>query len=278
MPASSTKNVQTGVKTIRSLERGLHVLKILEDLSPASLKQIHHASGLPRPTLLRILRTLEGARLVRRGTGDGLYRNSFRLQNMVSKLDDGDRLAECAAPVLNRLCTKFSWPVDLAVVNPGGPYMELRETSRPNSPFLINLDQIGFQVNIPLSAAGRAYLAFCGNEEQADLLARVRESDDPQNKSARDISAFDEILLTVRRQGYAVRDPSFGGGQRALRSSYDDGLQAIAVPVSAADKTHGIIALQWIRKAAEVDQMVQEHLVDLQVAAQEIAAQYHRLV
>ena len=96
MPASSTENVQTGVKTIRSLERGLHVLKILEDLSPASLKQIHQSSGLPRPTLLRILRTLEGACLVRRGTGDGLYRNSFRLQNMVSKLDDGDRLAECA--------------------------------------------------------------------------------------------------------------------------------------------------------------------------------------
>ena len=278
MPTSSTTNVQTGVKTIRSLERGLHVLVILEDLSPASLKQIHHASGLPRPTLLRILRTLEGARLVRRGTGDGLYRNSFRLQNMVSKLDDGDRLAECAAPVLNRLCAKFLWPVDLAVVNPEGPYMELRETSRPNSPFLINLDQIGFQVNILLSAAGRAYLAFCGDEERTDLFSRVRESDDRQYKSAWDTSAFDEILCTVRRQGYAVRDPSFGGGQRALRSLYDDGLQAIAVPVSAADKTHGIIALQWIRKAAEVDQMVQEHLVDLQVAAQEIAAQYHRLV
>ena len=278
MLASSNKNVQKGPKTIRSLERGLHVLTILEDLSPASLKQIYQASGLPRPTLLRILRTLEGARLVRRGTGDGLYRNSFRLQNMVSKLDDGDRLAECAAPVLNRLCAKFLWPVDLAVVNPEGPYMELRETSRPNSPFLINLDQIGFQVSIPLSAAGRAYLAFCGDEEQADLLARVRESDDPQNKSARDISAFEEVLRTVRRQGYAVRDPSFGGGQRALRSLYDDGLQAIAVPVSAADKTHGIIALQWIRKAAKVDQMVQEYLGDLQAAAREIAAQYHHLV
>ena len=278
MPASSTKNVQTGVKTIRSLERGLHVLKILEDLSPASLKQIHQSSGLPRPTLLRILRTLESARLVRRGTGDGLYRNSFRLQNMVSKLDDGDRLAECAAPVLNQLCAKFSWPVDLAVVNPDGPYMELRETSRPNSPFLINLDQIGFQVNIPLSAAGRAYLAFCGDEERVDLLARVRESDDPQHKSAWDRPTFGEILRTVRRQGYAIRDPSFGGGQRALRSLYDDGLQAIAVPVNTAEKTHGIIALQWIRKAAKVDQMVKEYLGDLQAAAREIAAQYHRLV
>ena len=156
--------------------------------------------------------------------------------------------------------------------------MELRETSRPNSPFLINLDQIGFQVNIPLSAAGRAYLAFCGDEERVDLLARVRESDGPQHKSTWDTPAFDETLRTVRRQGYAVRDPSFGGGKRALRSLYDDGLQAIAVPVSAADTTHGIIALQWIRKAANVDQMAQEHLFDLQAAAREIASQYQRLV
>jgi len=274
--ATKAQPKQTGVKTIRSLERGLQVLTILEDLGPASLKQIYQASGLPRPTLLRILRTLEGASLVRRGTGDGLYRNSFRLQNMVSKLDEGDRLAEVAAPVLNRLCAKFSWPVDLAVLNPDGPHMELRETSRPNSPFLINLDQIGHQINIPLSAVGRAYLAFCSGEECDDLLDRIRKSNDAQNKSARDQAAFLDVLKTVRRQGFAVRDPSFGGGDRALRSIYDDGLQALAVPVRENETVHGTIALQWIRKAATVDYMARDYLMDLQDAAVEIAADYAR--
>ena len=276
VPQKSKTKPQTGVKTIRSLERGLQVLTILEALGPASLKQIYQASGLPRPTLLRILRTLEGTSLVRRGTGDGLYRNSFRLQNMVSKLDEGDRLAEVAAPVLNRLCAKFSWPVDLAVLNPDGPHMELRETSRPNSPFLINLDQIGFQINIPLSAVGRAYIAFCGEEERLELLERIRKSEDPQNKSARNKSAFEDILQSIHKQGYAVRDPSFGGGQRALRSLYDDGLQAIAVPIRDGETVYGTIALQWIRKAAPVEQMVSDYLSDIQDAAEEITGGYER--
>ena len=123
---------------------------------------------------------------------------------------------------------------------------------------------------------GRAYLAFCNEKEREKLLTHIRESDDPQNKSARDTDAFEEILNTVRRQGYATRDPSFGGGQRALRSLYDDGLQAIAVPVGATGKSHGVIALQWIRKAASIEQMVQEHLDDMRTAAQEIAGQYAR--
>ena len=276
MPASGAEKVQTGAKTIRALERGLRVLTILEDLGPASLKEIYNVSGLPRPTLLRILRTLEGANLVWRGIGDGLYRNSFRLQNMVSKLDEGDRLAECAAPVLNRLCAKFSWPVDLLVVNPEGPNMELRETSRPNSPFLVNIDQIGFKINIPLSAAGRAYLAFCCDKERDKLIGRIRKSGDPQNGSVRNLETFKELLQTVRRQGYALRDPSFGGGQRSLRSLYDDGLQAIAVPVREDGNACGVIALQWIRKAAGVEQMVQSYLNDLKEAAKEINRQYQR--
>jgi IclR family mhp operon transcriptional activator len=48
------------VKTIRSLERGLNVMSILKEIGPASLKEIFQNSGMVKPTLLRILRTLEG--------------------------------------------------------------------------------------------------------------------------------------------------------------------------------------------------------------------------
>jgi IclR family mhp operon transcriptional activator len=78
--------------------------------------------------------------LIRRGNGDRLNRNSFRLEKMIAKLDESDRLAEIAAPVIDRLCRKISWPSDLAVLSERGPYMTLKETSRPNSPFLLNHD------------------------------------------------------------------------------------------------------------------------------------------
>ena len=91
-------------KTIRALERGLEVMEYLQHKGAATLNDIYKATQLPRPTLLRILRTLEIGGLVRRGIGDGLYRNSFRLQRFAENLDESDLLAEIAAPVRRHHC------------------------------------------------------------------------------------------------------------------------------------------------------------------------------
>lgn len=50
---------QTG--GIRGLERGLRVFKTLQQSAALTLADLHDATGLPKPTLLRILATLEGA-------------------------------------------------------------------------------------------------------------------------------------------------------------------------------------------------------------------------
>jgi hypothetical protein len=44
--------------TIRSLERGLPVLKVVRTKPTSTLQEVHAATGLPKPTLLRILHTL----------------------------------------------------------------------------------------------------------------------------------------------------------------------------------------------------------------------------
>lgn len=263
-------------KTIRSLERGLNVMRTLQELGPASLKEIYNVSKLPRPTLLRILRTLESVGLIRRGIGDGLYRNSFRLEKMVYKLDETDRLAEIAAPIIDQLCKKISWPSDLAVLSRDGLYMELKETSRPNSPFLLNHDQIGHQVNLVLSAVGRAYLAHCSNDELEILTAQLLETGLPENQMLPNKKKFNAMLETVRQRGYAVRDPSFGGGNPPFRSQFDDGLDAIAVPLPYEGHIIGCVSITWIRKAASIEQMSKIYLKLLQSTAKEIIDVYRQ--
>ena len=51
------------VKSIRALERGLDVLQALQT-GPAGLKTLHEITGLPKATLLRILRTLTERNLI----------------------------------------------------------------------------------------------------------------------------------------------------------------------------------------------------------------------
>jgi IclR family transcriptional regulator, mhp operon transcriptional activator len=263
-------------KTIRALERGLDVMQILQQQGPATLNDIYQVSGLPRPTILRVLRTLENAGWVRRGLGDGLYRNSFKIERMVDGLDHTDRLAEIAAPHLDALCTKASWPSDLAVLNSAGLHMELKETSRSNTPFLLNRDSIGHLINLPLSAVGRVYLAFCSDTERAEILGQLKKSKSIANKAVRQEKKFAEGLLEIQRVGYATREPSFGGGQNPLKSHFDDGLDAVAVPIVVQETVLGCITLVWIRKAAPIQEIVGEYLNDLQSAAKEIAAQFEK--
>jgi IclR family mhp operon transcriptional activator len=121
-------------ETIQGLERGLRVVKALHETPIASLHEMHLATRISKPSLLRILRTLEQAGLVSQRLADGHYRLSGNLGRISRRRDRYDRIAEAAAPVLDRLCQKIKWPSDLFV--PSGVCMERRETSRPRSPFV----------------------------------------------------------------------------------------------------------------------------------------------
>ena len=265
---------KTEPKTIRALERGLEIMQILQEHGRASLNDLYHASSLPRPTILRVLRTLDQAGWIRRGLGDGLYRNSFKIERLVEGLDQSDRLAEIAAPHLDMICEKASWPAELTVLSSSGMHMELKETSRASSPFLLNRDNIGHMINFPLSSVGRAYLAFCGDDERSEIIERLKKSTSIANRSVRNDAGFKKILDEIRQAGYATREPSFGGGQNPLKSSFDDGLDAVAVPILAKKGVLGCITLAWIRKAAPIKEIVDEYLDDLQTAAKDIAAQF----
>src|SRR5712691_6525081 len=167
--------------TIRSLERGLQVLNVLQSNPISSLHDIHLATSISKPSLLRILNTLERAGLVSRRLADGHYRISA-FTRMAGKRDRHDRVAEAAAPVLDRLCQKILWPSDLMV--PAGDHMERRETSRSHTPFFVPLNdmkRVGVEVRASwlLSGVGRAYLAFCPMEERDEIVQRLRRSDKP---------------------------------------------------------------------------------------------------
>jgi IclR family transcriptional regulator, mhp operon transcriptional activator len=255
--------------TIRSLERGLKVLRAVQDVPAASLHDLHHATGLPKPSLLRILSTLEREGMIRRRLDDGLYCIRTRLAHVPRRHGRFDYLAEAAAPVLDRLCHKIIWRTDLAV--PARDHMEFCETTRRISPIAFRSPGgIGYKINWLLTAPGRAYLAFCPAEERQRILALLRTTGNPQDRLAHYPERLDAILATVRRRGYATRDPTFSGGY--YNRPFDDGCSGIAVPIVARNRVRGAINIVWVRPATTVEEMVVQHLGDLQAAASEIAS------
>ncbi len=258
-------------ETIRGLERGLQVLQVLQSHPISSLHDIYRATRISKPSLLRILNTLERAGLVSRRLADGHYRISM-FNRSTRKRDRYDRVAEAAAPVLDRLCQRILWPSDLFV--PAGDCMERRETSRPHTPFLIHhndFKRVGVIVraNWLQTGVGRAYLAFCPDQERDAIIRRLHTSDRPEDQLARDPKRLERIFAETRRRGYAIRDPGFTGGHFG-RPPFDDGLAAIVVPLQDQKRVLGSINILFVKTAFTVEEFAARHLADLRAAASEI--------
>lgn len=262
------------VETIRGLERGLQVLRFLHSEPISSLQDIHRATAISKPSLLRILNTLERAGVVARRLADGRYRLSV-FTDVVRKRDRHDRVAEAAAPVLDRLCQKVKWPSDLFV--PAGGCMERRETNLPHSPFVLAglHSRVGGRVGWLMTGVGRAYLAWCPEKEREATFRLLRKSSNPEDWLARDPRKLERILSEVRHRGYATRDPSYVAG-RFGEPPVDDGAAAIAVALFDGRRVHGSINFRWIRTAFTVEEFAARHLADLQDAAREIVGSLQR--
>jgi IclR family transcriptional regulator, mhp operon transcriptional activator len=255
------------VKTIRALSRGVDVLEQVQTSGGMSLNDLHHATLLPKATLLRILLTLQEKGLVWQRMVDNAYLPSHVLQENVRRFDEETHLVEVASPLMERLTKTVKWPSILAVPRLG--HMEVIEANAPRSYFHhIPLGPVGFQINMLRSATGRAYLAFCTERECAAILNRLRAGDRP----AQDEAAVAGILAHTRKLGYGARDPHFGGDFDRTRTEWNDGRDSIAVPIRVAAQVRGCLNLTWIQKVASRRDVVRQHLKLLKDAADEIGS------
>ena len=256
------------VKTIGALHRGLQVLDVLHDMRAASLHDLNRKTGIPKSTLIRILHTLHADGLVWQRMADGAFLPSRKVQ-LRARIDDADWLGEIASPVLEQLCRRAPWPSVLSV--PRLDYMETVETNSPRACFdYLPPAPVGFRANMLRSASGRAYLAFCPDQEREAVLRRLRERDVPGHELAHDPAAVRRIVAATRTRGYSVRAPDFGGDYYRTRDQVDDGRNSIAMPICAGGQVLGCVNLTWRMSVLTETQVAQRHLGDLQAAVRTV--------
>lgn len=259
--------VLKSVKTIRSLKRGLDVLRALEGQGAMSLDDLFARTKTPKATLSRILVTLQLEGLVSQrladrkwvyGSGIGSGSRADIANNLLIQASSGE-LAE--------LCQKVIWPSDLSMRS--GLRMVLVETSRPHARLIFNKLSVGFEIDFLLSAPGRAYLAFCPDKERKDILDKLSKM--PKYSFLFDSGQISHILDQVRAQGYGHRDSRWGGRGSEFTKTYDDGLDAIAVPIRSGNNVLGCVNIIWIRSILPRRIVVDRHLADLLETADRIA-------
>lgn len=230
-----------------------------------TLAELHRQSGIPKASLLRILKTLQEHGWVEKGAMDGMYTRAPAAGQAGEAPAWREHLTSLAAQPWAALQSAVSWPIDLTVRD--GLTMLVLDTHRPLVGLSINYRVTGFRPHMLASAAGRCYLSFCPQDERASLLAALARSPSEVDQASRHKIALHRLLEQVRQRGYAVRDPHHAGADSRMMQRFN----AMAVPVMCGDRIVACISCAWLTSVVDERQMVQAHLSDLQDAARAIA-------
>ncbi|ALK33443.1 DNA-binding transcriptional regulator [Burkholderia plantarii] len=246
--------------SIRAVERAIALLRALNQMPVSTLDSLHQSTSLPKPTLIRLLRTFEELGLVARGARPGEY----RLLDGVNALNSGyhhvPRVVEIAAPLVRALTEEIKWPIAVAMLDVDA--LVVRYSTIPYSPLSLLHSSINMRLSLVARAIGRAYLAFCSVDEQEMLLEVVRQSHHPEDALAHDREAVRAMLDETRRRGYALRDAKV----RPVSGT-------LAVPVMKNEFVVASIGLTWFSSALTVDKVVERYLGRLLDVSRRISEQ-----
>lgn len=253
---------------MRSLQRGLAVYAFVLRHPGASFTEVRQATGLSKAVTHRVLAELERSGFVWRTLSDGRYRpRSHPVQAAGSPPDAaGRRLAEAAVEPLRDLSATLVWPSDVFVFS--GTGMRLLDSSRRHSPFLMNPEAIGREVDLLPTAVGRAYLGALPPEALSLALAALHRDGRFAAQAALCAEAPLQAIAEAGRLGHAFRDPAYLG-----QDGRDDGLQGLAVPLPAGPQIAplGAVNVVWIRTAVSRAKALHDWLGPLQKCAARIA-------
>jgi IclR family transcriptional regulator, mhp operon transcriptional activator len=264
------------VKSIHALARGLEVLHLVQSAGALTLADLHRLSGIPKASLLRILKTLMEQGFVWQRMMDAAWVPSFSLAELAGRMDRESQLVEVASPVLAALTAEIEWPSVLAV--PRLTHMEVIETNVTRAYFdRIAVGPMGFQVNMLRSASGRAFVAFCEAPVREAILETLRRSDRKGNRMARSAEYVAQVLAETRAQGFGLRDPDFGGDFDEGRSVADDGRESLGVPIRLGNHVAGTINITWTRRVLRRDRAVTLLVPPAWRAAADVSARMMKL-
>ncbi len=185
---------------VEPIMRALRLLETLNLQPASSLRELHEATALPKPTLIRLLDTLIAAGYATRiPTG---YRITEHVLALSSGLRFIDRMVDAAAPAMSQFTREHAWPIGLAKIRDGA--VVLLHSTAPESPLLF--DRLSYRMTYPLmgTALGQAYLAYCPAEERRRLIRGLLLDAELRQHGLRDAQSIEAHLAGIRQRGYAV--------------------------------------------------------------------------
>ena len=242
---------------IEPVRRSFAVLEALGRRRSSTVSLLVGETGLPRPTVVRLLHTLIALGYAARVSRAQGYRLTDRVLGLAESIRFVDHLVDAAIPHMRRFTEEHGWPLYLATLSQGA--IVIRHSTAPDSPMAFEGAGLNARRPVLISALGRAWLAFCPDEERRAILRDIG------GLSRRQEAALELVLARVRRDGVAFTQPP-----RPTR------LHGMAVAIRRGPRMLGSLSMRFPRSAMSEEEVSQRFAKRLQTLARTIAVDLAR--
>ena len=247
-----TADAQDAKYNVQVLARAVKALTFMAEApGPLSLDEIGSETEINKPSLLRILRTLENERLVLRSHAG--YTLGPRVLELANGYLKGLALDDVARPLMEELARRTGQTVSLAILDGlDVVYIAIEQAQQ----------EIGIQGSVGArhpanaTALGKVLLAWL---DEDIIRSKLDGCDLPRltHRTITDPTALMHHLTSVRRQGYAEDDEERGIGIRCVAAPIRraDGrviaAMSVAGPIFHMTEAVVPVARAWLLEAAD---------------------------
>jgi IclR family mhp operon transcriptional activator len=237
---------------IEPVRRSFALLEALSRRRTSTLSLLMQETGLPRPTVVRLLHTLANLGYAQRVSRQHGYRLTDRVLGLSGSIRFVDHLVDAAIPHMSRFTAEHGWPLYLATLSYGA--ITIRHSTAPESPMSFEGAGLNSRRSVLASALGRVWLAFCSEAERRTILQ------DMGGLAPRQEAVLRSALERVRTAGHA-----FTASARATR------IHGMAVPIRHRQRMLGSLSMRFPRSAMNEEQAAARYARRLATLARAIA-------
>ncbi len=248
----------TSFPPVQSVRRALALLSELNKQRATTVGELHRRTGLPKPTIVRLLETLMVEGFVASDARLGGYQVTSQVSALSSGFHGAPMVIEAARPWAIDLTRRLKWPVALAVLEKDA--VVVRFSTIPDSPVSPFHATINMRLSLISRGLGRAYLAFCPKEERALLVRMLAQSQDPEDRPENLPSVVRNLVRSIRERGFAERDPKV----EPTSSS------TIAVPLRHGSRVLATMGLTYFRSAVPRERLLRDLVQPLREASAQV--------
>jgi IclR family mhp operon transcriptional activator len=235
---------ESGIRTNRSLVRGLKVLTEISASGPMRASEVARRVGLPRATVVRLIETLIESEMIRRHEGSKTYEVTEQVTRLSHGYDRWSALTESAIEAIASASKDLTWP--LVLTTPSGLDMVVRFNTDHTSPLALQRYNLGFRIPVFDTASGMVFLAYCSDQERETYL-RLLEAE----QGSLDVSRVKRSIEETRSGGFCIHHRA-GSLEKAL-----------AVPILRDNMFLGALTMRYIPSAVSYAELKNRYVAPL---------------